>query len=219
MSAATPRLLLDADILVKLSVLDCFADAIAALGLKVTECATMRSMTRSAGVDNQIVREKRAGVGKPARRLFATLRAVPTIDVMTAQEKALSARIVAAALEHQLPVDGGEALLFSVSICRCLPYVTTGDKKAIFSLPQLATTVPEIAQLKGLLLPLEYLLLKLLEKHDFATLLPRLTAGCSCDMGLSVLLECAGGDAAAFEAALTEKVRAASQRALGYLSA
>ena len=217
MSVAAPRLLFDADILIKLSVLDCFADAIAALGFRLSECATMRSMTRSAGVDNQAIREQRAGLGKPARRLFTTLRAIPTIDKMTDEEKLLSTRIAAAALKYQLAVDGGEALLFSVSICRGLPYVTTGDKKAIFSLPQLAQSVPEVAQLQGLLLPFEYLLLALLDKVGYAALEPRLAAGCGCDQGLAVMLDRAAGDSAALYTALCEKLAAASKRAPRYV--
>ena len=211
------RLLFDADILIKLSVLDCFQDAVSALGFRLSECATMRSMTRSAGVDNPVIREGRAGKGKPARRLFTTLQAIPTIDSMTEQEKLLAARIVDAALQLQLAVDGGEALLFSVSICRGLPYVTTGDKKAIFSLPQLTGNVPEIAQLKGLLLPFEYLLLALLAKLGFEALAPRLAAGCACDQGLAIILERSAGDAAAFESLLQGKLAVASKRAPGYL--
>ena len=72
----------------------------------------MRSMTRSAGVDNQVVRERRAGgAGKPARRLFKTLSTIPTIDKMTEPEKFLAAAISAAAQKHGLAFDGGEALL------------------------------------------------------------------------------------------------------------
>lgn len=217
MTAPTIRLLFDADILIKLSVLDCFKDAIEALGFKQAECATMRSMTRSAGVDNQVVREERAGVGKPARRLFTTLRAIPTIDSMSETERQLAVRIIAAAQSSQLYVDGGEALLFSVSISRGLPYVTTGDKKAIMSLPQLSEAVAEIAQLKGLLMPLEFLLMKLLEKHGFSRLEPRLTTGRACDVGVSKMLEEAAGDGAAFEALVRTKLAMTSRRAPGYL--
>ena len=141
------RLLLDADVLIKLSVLDCFSECITALGFKLGDCATMRSMTRSAGLDSQVVREQRAGgPGKPARRLFKTLLTIPTIDKMTDSEKLLSAAISTAAQKHGLAFDGGEAMLASIAIRRGLPFVTTGDKKAIASLPVLAQHVIEVAQ-------------------------------------------------------------------------
>ena len=85
MTESSPyRLLLDADVLIKLSVLDCFSECITALGFQIADCATMRSMTRSAGLDNPVVREQRAGgSGKPARRLFRTLSTIRTFDMMT----------------------------------------------------------------------------------------------------------------------------------------
>ena len=102
------RLLFDADILIKLSIFNCFIECIEASGLKLADCATMKSMARSAGVDHPTIRDQKAGVGKPARRLFSTLKAIPTIDKMTEAEKVLSAEINAVSQEMGLQVDGGE---------------------------------------------------------------------------------------------------------------
>ena len=212
------RLLLDADVLIKLSVLDCFSECIAALGYTLEECATMRSMTRSAGLDNPVVREQRAGgPGNPARRLFKTLRIIPTIDQMTDAEKLLSASISSAAQKYGLAFDGGEAMLASVSIHRGLPFVTTGDKKAITSLPVLAQHVAEVAQLRGKLLPLEYLLLKAIRSLGLATLHARIEAGKGCDAAVSHVVEEAGADQPAFEAALVRKIRSVQSKAPGFV--
>lgn len=221
MSEVSPyRLLLDADVLIKLSVLDCFSECIAALGFKLTDCATMRSMTRSAGLDNQVVREQRAGgPGRPARRLFKTLSTIPTIDKMTDAEKLLSAAISAAAQKHGLAFDGGEAMLASVSIHRGLPFVTTGDKKAISSLPVLAQHVAEVAQLRGKLLPLEYLLLKAIQSVGLATLHARIDAGKGCDASVFSIVEEAGTDQPVFEEALARKLRAVHAKAPGFVPA
>jgi hypothetical protein len=214
------RLLLDADVLIKLSVLDCFTECITALGYTLPECATMRSMTRSAGVDNQIVRERRAGgPGKPARRLFKTLSTIPTIDKMTDAEKLLSAAISAAAQTHGLAFDGGEAMLASVAIHRGLPFVTTGDKKAIASLPVLAHHLAEVAQLRGRLLPLEYLLLKAVQSMGLAALHARIEAGRGCDAAVFHVVEDAGANQPAFEEALMRKLRAVQARAPGFVPA
>lgn len=214
------RLLLDADVLIKLSVLDCFSECITALGFMLADCATMRSMTRSAGLDNQVVREQRAGgPGKPARRLFKTLSTIPTIDKMTDAEKQLSAAITAAALKHGLAFDGGEAMLASVSIHRGLPFVTTADKKAIASLPVLARHVAEVSQLRGKLLPLEYLLLKAIQSLGLVTLYSRIEAGKGCDASVLHVIEEAGTDQLAFEEALARKLRAVHAKAPGFVAA
>lgn len=220
MTTATPyRLLFDADVLIKLSVLDCFSECIAALGYKLADCATMRSMVRSAGLDNQVTREQRAGgPGKPARRLFKTLSSIPTIDKMTEPEKLLATSIIAAAQKHGLAFDGGEALLVSVCIHRGLPYVTTGDKKAIGSLPTLAMHVGEVAKLQGKLLPLEYLLLKAIQANGLAVLHARIDAGKGCDFSVCSVVEAAGGDQTHFEAALVQKLSAIHKRAPGFVA-
>jgi hypothetical protein len=221
MTEAFPyRLLLDADVLIKLSVLGCFSECIAALGFKLAECATMRSMTRSAGLDNQVVREQRAGgPGKPARRLFKTLSTIPTIDKMTDAEKLLSAAINAAAQKHGLAFDGGEAMLASVAIHRGLPFVTTGDKKAIGSLPVLAQHVVEVTQLRGRLLPLEYLLLKAIQSVGLAALHARIDEGKGCDASVFHVITEAGTDQHAVEEALLHKLRAAQAKAPGFVPA
>ncbi len=221
MTDASPYLLLfDADVLIKLSVLDCFSECITALGYTLAQCATMRSMTRSAGVDNQVVRERRAGgPGKPARRLYKTLSTIPTIDKMTEAEKLLSATITTAAQTHGLAIDVGEAMLASVAIHRGLPFVTTGDKKAISSLPVLAVHVAEVAQLRGRLLPLEYLLLKAIQSMGLAALHARIDAGKGCDAAVSHVVEEAGSDQAAFEGALARKLRAVQAKAPGFVPA
>jgi len=220
MTTASPyRLLLDADVLIKLSVLDCFSECIAALGYKLADCATMRSMTRSAGIDNQVIREQRAGgPGKPARRLFKTLSSIPTIDKMTEPEKFLAAAIGAASQTHGLPFDGGEALLVSVAIHRGLPYLTTGDKKAIGSLPILAQYVGELAKLQGKLMPLEYLLLKAIQANGLAALYPRIDAGKGCDFAVCSIVEAVGADQPNFEASLLYKLSAIQQRAPGFIA-
>jgi hypothetical protein len=212
------RLLFDADVLIKLSVLDCFSECIAALGFKLADCATMRSMTRSAGLDNQVVREQRAGgSGKPARRLFKTLSMIPTIDKMTDAEKLLAAQISATAQRHGLAFDGGEAMLASVAIYRGLPYVTTGDKKAISSLPLLAQHVDVISGLQGKLLPLEYLLLKAVQSVGLAALHERIDAGKACDASVFHVIAEAGTDQPSFEAALVRKLRAVQAKAPGFV--
>jgi hypothetical protein len=219
-SATAVRLLFDADVLVKLSILDCFAESISALGYTMGECATMRSMTRSAGVDDQVVRERRAGgPGKPARRLFKTLKAIPTIDKMAEEEKELAAAVTGASVRLGLPFDGGEALLVSVAVFRGLPFVTTGDKKAIACLPALAECVGQLEQLKGKLLPLEHLLIRAIRAHGLAVLYPRFDAGKGCDAAVQHVIAAAGNDEAAFIAELDRRLASLRIKAPGFVPA
>lgn len=200
------KLLLDADILIKLAVLDCFDHGIAALGLGLSDVATMRSMTRSAGVENAQIRLQRAGSPKAARRLFVVLKAVPSIDTMSPAEKLLAASIVATGVRLGLAVDGGEALLMAIALSRKLPLVATGDKRAIKSLPALAAELPVVAQLAGLVIPLELVLLKALQLHGLAALHQKLLDGAGCDTAVQHVLQAAGSSQAALESQLTTRI-------------
>lgn len=217
-SLRTPRALLDADVLIKLSVLDCFRDCIAALGLTVPDCATLLSMTKSAGISNPVVRDRRSGGGKASRRLFRTLSAIPTIDKLMAEEQVLAAKLTRASLDNGVFVDGGEAILFSISINRGIPMVTTGDKKAVKSLPPLQRAVPEISAMEKRIIPFERLLLRLVAAHGFANLSGRLEAGKACDGALSDALREAAGDQGRFCAALENRLAVLAKSAAFFLA-
>jgi hypothetical protein len=218
-SLAPPRALFDADVLIKLSVIDCFQDCIAALGLQLPECATLLSMTKSAGISNATVRDRRSGGGKASRRLFRTLSAIPTIDKLAADEQALAAKLNQASQNAGVFVDGGEAILFSISIIRGIPVVTTGDKKAIKSLPPLKRAVPELAAMQKRVVPFERILLQLVSAKGFAGLLSRLEAGKACDGALRDSLQEAAGDQDKFCAALEGRLAVLAQSAAFFLAA
>ena len=110
-------------------------------------------------------------------------------------------------------------MLASVAIHRGLPFVTTGDKKAVASLPVLAQHVVEIAQLRGKLLPLEFLLLKAIQSVGLAALQARIEAGKGCDAAVFHVVEDAGGDQPAFEEALVRKLRAVQAKSPGFVPA
>lgn len=206
MIAAQPGLLFDADVLIKLSVLDCYAESVAAMGLQVSQCATLLSMTKSAGIDRQEVRERRAGPGKAARRLYRTLAAIPTIDRLTTEERTLAVEITGVSQAQGLFVDGGEAMLIAISLHRNIPLVATGDKKAIRSLPELCRHVPSVSGLKNRIACLEHLLIKVARAEGFGKIQPRLWAGRSCDTALSNILNAADNDEGAFYTGMHAKL-------------
>lgn len=213
-----PRLLVDADVLIKLSVLDCFLECIRVLGYALGDCATLKSMTFSAGLNNRAVRERKAGVGAPGQRLLKTLQTVPTLDILSGTERALSAQIGQVSQRCGLSIDGGEALLVSICIERGLPYLTTGDKKAIRSLPALSRQLPITSKLRGRLMPLEYLLLRLIRKEGLPPLYSRLVAGMSCDATVRNILLAAGQSQSLFEAGLESKLGSLRQDAPGFIA-
>lgn len=219
MTARQPSALVDADILIKLSILDVFADCLSAIGLKVAECATIESMRYSAGLHKQHVRERKAGVGAPAARLLATLRTISGISSISPDEQRLSTAIVAHSNRLGLAIDPGEAIIISVCVRRQIPYVTTGDKKAIRSLPDLERAVAEVANIKGKLIPFEYLLQQLVLKKGYATVHAKLVAGQHCDTGLRNALKAAGVDGDRFLARLETKLGELRKEAPGYVIA
>lgn len=211
------RLLFDADILIKLAIFDCFVECIEVSGLELSECATMRSMTRSAGVDHPVVRDQKAGVGKPSRRLFAVLKAIGTIDKMDESERALAAEINATSQQLGLQVDGGEALLISVSVHRCIPYLSTGDKKAVRCLPVLAERIHALGNMRGRIIPLELLLLRLVRAKGVAAIFERLEVGKDREGAIAALIADAGCDQAAFEAGLMKYLAQLEMLAPGFV--
>lgn len=212
------RLLFDADILIKLSIFDCFTDCVEVSGFKVSECATMKSMTRSAGIDDPSIRDLKAGPGKPARRLFNTLRSIPTIDKMSQAEKELAAEINIVSQREGLQVDGGEALLISVSVHRQIPYLTTGDKKAVRSLPKLTQRIGAIADMKGRIIPLELLLLRLIQARGIGAVFDRLDAGKDRERTIANVIAEAGRDQSLFEAELMRCVASLQRNAPGFIT-
>jgi hypothetical protein len=217
-SSTGVRLLVDADVLIKLSVLDCFSESIQALGYSLGDCATLKSMTFSAGLNSKAVRERKAGAGAPAQRLLKTLKSIPTLDKISKDERDLAAEIGRASQLHGLAVDGGEAILMSLSVHRGLPYITTGDKKAIRSLPVLCAHVSPVSQLKGKLMPLEYVLLRMVRQVGFAALATRLAAGAGCDTAVRKILAGAGKNQGLFEAGLEAKLATLRQQAPGFIA-
>jgi len=219
MTATQPKALIDADILIKLSALDLVADCLKSLGLTLDDCATMQSMRFSAGLNNLQVRERKAGKGAPAQRLLKTLQAITGINSLTQPETELSAELVSHSLRLGLAVDAGEAIVISVCILRGIPYVTTGDKKAIRSLPQLEAVVKDVAAIKGRVVPLEYLLLQVIAACGYKQVLPKLLAGQHCDTGLKNALTAAaaGANQGVFINRISSKLQSLHGEAPGYV--
>ena len=218
MTSTSTRVIVDADILIKLSVLDVFEQCLHALGYRVDQCATMQSMKFSAGLTKPAVRERKAGAGLPAQRLLETLRRIPSLDPTTAAETALAAEMVRQSQRLGLAIDGGEAIVMSVCILRKLDYVTTGDKKAVRSLPLLEPAVPVIGELRQRVVPLECMLLRLLERVPYSSVRPRLDAGAYCDTAVRRALEQAGADGRLFVQLLTDKAKQLASQAPRFLA-
>jgi hypothetical protein len=106
----------------------------------------------------------------------------------------------------------------SVCVLRQLPYVTTGDKKAVRSLPHLEPHIQVLAKLKGRIVPLEYLLLRLVQHNGFAAVRSKLVAGAYCDMAVSRALQASGTSAALFERAMESKLAQLQSEAPGYVA-
>lgn len=188
MSSYPHAVLVDADILIKLAVFDCFTECLRTLGYSIEHCVTLQSMAFSAGLRKRAVREKKAGSGQAAERLLKLLQAIPTIDKLTPDEQGLAAVIGQQSQLLNLSIDGGEAMLLSIAVHRGLPYLVTGDKRAVRSLPRLANVVASIQELRKRVVCLERLLLNLVRDKTFNALEARLIAGAHCDKAVSEAL-------------------------------
>lgn len=173
--------IIDADVIIKLSVLDLFWECLKSVSAENEDIATLESIRISCGLRNSHVRLKKTGDPDAAARLLMHLRALSSIDRLTRNEEATAAEIVAAAIAARLPVDAGEATLMSVAIHRDIPFVTTGDLRAIKSLQALVSRAPILTRLTGRVVCLEELLCRAIDAHPIEMILPRLAAGRLCD--------------------------------------
>jgi hypothetical protein len=82
----------------------------------------------------------------------------------TAEERRLAATLEAHAQQLALSLDAGESQLAAILIGRGLPYLATGDKRAITSLEKLVDTDKEHAALSGKIICLEQLVGNLMRR-------------------------------------------------------
>lgn len=219
MNSSAIDVVVDADIVIKLSVLDLFSEALAAIGTSPSRCGMLRSMKFSAGVSRSSIRVRKAGQGAAADRLLSSLNILSTLSEPTTSEAHCAAALVLASQSLGLSVDGGEALLFAVSLSRNISFLTTGDKKAVRSLAEIEKHIPSVSEMRGRIIAFEHLTYASIRRFGFQQLSARLHTGAHCDKGLQNDLHHAQSDEAALTACLARRWQELNDAAPGFLAA
>src|SRR5258708_21802442 len=184
--------------MIKMSALDCQSEFLVALGVPLSDCATLRSMTLSAGISRPSVRSRKAQSIQGGARLLGLLQSITVVDPLAGSEMALSIQLARESQALGLAVDSGEAILLSVGGVRHVEAIVTGDKRAIRSLPLLAIRVPQLTSLQGKIVCFEQLVAGAVRGYGLGKLSPRLLVATASDGALRNAMARAGGVEATF---------------------
>jgi len=107
----------------------------------------------------------------------------------TADEQNLAAELEYAAQLLALPLDAGESLLCSIVAIRGIPWMLTGDKRAIEALESMLGAKPQLAAISAKVKCLEQLVLALVEKAGVPAIREKVCAE-RVDMALTYSFSC-----------------------------
>ena len=109
----------------------------------------------------------------------------PTID-----EQLLAARLESTAQALAVNMDVGESQLTAILISRAVPFLLTGDKRAITAMERLLDNDKTLAVMAGRIKCLEQLVSRLLEYDDTAKIRGAICAEPAIDKALSICFSC-----------------------------
>ena len=210
------KALLDNDVLIKGScyglVLE-LADAIPGKG----ECGVL-------GAAKYIVPEAirrlslKNGSAKPLAVLAKFLKQQQVLEP-TADDQKLATSLETHAQRLALSLDAGESQLVAMLILRALPYVVTGDKRAIEALEQLIDVDKQCVTLTGKVFCLEQVVLEVIRCVSVATVRSAICAEAGVDKAMTICFACHSDKVAATSIAdglnsYVRNLRAGAARAL-----
>jgi len=102
----------------------------------------------------------------------------------------MAAAIELAAQQANLMLDVGESQLFAILVERSIPWLATGDKRAIRGVETLLGRLPALAKLAGTVICLEQLVKKTMAKFDAKTLKGMICAEIEVDRTLTICFGC-----------------------------
>jgi hypothetical protein len=142
-------------------------------------------------------RIRRAGIAGDVNAAVQSLRSF--MDEATALDPTIDEQNLAAELEYAaqllaLPLDVGESLLCSITAIRGIPWMLTGDKRAIEALEGMLGTQPDVAGISGKVRCLEQLVLALVEQLGIPAIREKVCAE-RVDMALTLSFSCFQPDA------------------------
>ncbi len=150
-------------------------------------------------VPKQITRARLCGDPVVANARFAVFLAANEVIEPSTAEQQLAAVLEAAAQEMALNLDAGESQLVAVLVSRCLPWLLTGDKRAIVSIEALLEREARLMAVAGKIRCLEQLVLDALKTMGSA-MRDAICAERFVDKTLSICFGCSSPDPGLAEA-------------------
>lgn len=129
-------------------------------------------------------------------RLVSFLAAQDVVEP-TSQEQEFAALLEGTAQRLLVNLDTGESQLLAILIMRTLPWLMTGDKRAVFAIEHLRETDTMVSGVDGKLICLEQLVLRLLGNGKSSSIRTAICSESAIDRALSVCFSCASPEISA----------------------
>ena len=137
-----------------------------------------------------IKRRKLAGDVAAAEMCFFSFLASSEALEPSSDERELAAALEANAQQLSLSLDPGESQLVSILVSRILPWLATGDKRAIPALEKLLDTDARLANLTGKIRCLEQLVKQMLVNGDYTIIRNAICSEPAVDKALTICFGC-----------------------------
>jgi hypothetical protein len=146
-------------------------------------------------VPKMIVRNQLQGNPASATACFAAFVAENEVVEPSGDEQQMAAVLEAVAQQMALNLDAGESQLVAILVFRCLPWMLTGDKRAIVSIERLLDTDTRLKVVAGKIKCLEQLVADALAAGDDEQIREAICAEPSVDITLSICYSCRSSSA------------------------
>lgn len=147
-------------------------------------------------VQKQIARARLRGDPAIASTHFATFLAANEVVEPSTSEQEMAALLEAAAQGLALNLDTGESQLVAILVSRCLPWLLTGDKRAITSIDVLLQRESRLFAVAGKIRCLEQLVLAALAAAGADQMRRTICGEPDVDKTLSICFSCSFSDQA-----------------------
>lgn len=141
-------------------------------------------------VPNKIMRSGLRGNPSIADAQFTAFIAENEILEPTTDEQEMAAAFEAAAQQMALSLDAGESQLVAMLVSRYVPWLLTGDKRAIASIEKLLDVDPRLETIAGKIRCLERLVADALVSNETDRLRRMICAEPSVDKALTICFSC-----------------------------
>jgi hypothetical protein len=186
--------LVDNDVLVKGSCYRLLRELVGTVGGVSPRCGFLGAARFV--VPKIINRHKLRGDVRQAHAAFSDFLAQHDPVEPTATEQRLAGELEAKAQAMALSLDAGESQLTAIAVCRAIPILLTGDKRAVVAVERLREKTPELEWIDGRLRCLEQAMQLLLDGNAPGAIRAAVCAEPAIDKALTICFSCLSPDAA-----------------------